>query len=134
MMLPAVGSADHAAMVTHDRHPGVKSALAWLAYSHLPDELQSLSAPIYTAAVELLERIPTDSPELTTALNALVEAKDWMVRAGIRSDYGRPGPVARPATVVDPPQALTPDAIVRTGGPHGVTTVDLPTFDGGPQE
>jgi hypothetical protein len=108
MMLPRIGSADHAAMVTHDRNPGVVTALAWLAFSHLPDELQSLSAPIYTAAVELLERIPTDSAELTTALNTLVEAKDWAVRAGIRNDYGRPGSVPRPATVVDPPFPAPP--------------------------
>lgn len=100
---PAVGTAEHALLVTHGRHPGVQTAMAWLAFSHLPGPLQPFSRPIYMAAMELLDRIPNDSAELTTALNKLVEAKDWTVRAGIRSDTGAPGPVPRPATVVDPP-------------------------------
>lgn len=100
---PPLGSADHATLITHGRHPGVVTAMAWLAFSHLPPVLQSLSRPIYVAAMELLERIPNDSAELTTGMNTLVGAKDWMVRAGIHSDQGRPGPVPRPATVVDPP-------------------------------
>jgi hypothetical protein len=102
---PAYGTADHAALVTYGRDPGVQTAMAWLAFSHLPDPLKSLCAPIYDAALELLRRIPADSAELTTMLNALVEAKDWSVRAGIRSDQGKPGPVPRPATVIDPPAA-----------------------------
>jgi hypothetical protein len=78
--------------------------MAWLAYSHLPEPLQRFSAPFYGAAVDLLSAVPTDSAELTTALNKLVEAKDWAVRAGIRHDNGRPGPVPRPQEVVDPPR------------------------------
>jgi hypothetical protein len=81
----------------------VQTALAWLAFSHLPDQLQSLSRPFFQAALELLVRVPNDSAELTTALNALVEAKDWAVRAGIRSDQGKPGSIPRPAQVVDLP-------------------------------
>jgi hypothetical protein len=100
---PAYGSGEHARLVTYGRHPDVQTALAWLAFSHLPDNLKSLSSVLYDAAVALLARIPADSAELTNALNRLVEAKDWMVRAGIRSDQGVPGPVPRPSTVVDPP-------------------------------
>lgn len=111
MMLPRPGTADHAALVTHDRHPGIQTALAWLAFSHLPEELQSVGEPLYGAAVELIERIPTDSAELTNALNTLVEAKDWFVRATIRNDHGRPGPIARPTEVVDPPEDLVETAI-----------------------
>ena len=111
--LPPLGSAAHAALITHDRHPNIQAAMAWLAFSHLPVGLQSLSRPIYVAAMEMLERILTDTPELTTALNTLVEAKDWTVRAGIRHDYGRPGPVARPTIVLDAPK---------------LETVDLPPF------
>jgi len=103
MKYAPTGSIAHSKMVSEGRHPGVQTAMAWLCYSHLRATLQSLSAPIYQAAVELIERIPNDSAELTTALNALVEAKDWMVRAGIRSDQGTPGPVPRLAEVVDPP-------------------------------
>jgi hypothetical protein len=98
-----VGTREHAESVTDGRHPGVQAALQWLAFSHLPKELAAFSAPFYATAVELLTEVQDDSPELTTALNSLVEAKDWAVRAGIRSKHGRPGPVARPGTVVNPP-------------------------------
>jgi hypothetical protein len=97
---PVYGTAEHAAAITKGSHPGVQTAMAWLAYSHLPPKLQRFAMPIYTAAAELIERIPNDSAELTTALNRLVEAKDWMVRAGIRSDQGKPGPVPRPTEAV----------------------------------
>lgn len=101
-----LGTIEHANAVTQRRHPGVQSALAWLCYSHLPPALQRYSGPFYQAAFELLIEIPDDSPELTTALNKLIEAKDSAVRAGIRSDQGKPGPVPRPNTVVDPPVFL----------------------------
>jgi hypothetical protein len=45
-----------------------------------------------------------DSAELTTALNTLVTAKDWAVRAGVLADQGVPGPVPRPSEIVDPPK------------------------------
>jgi len=98
------GTREHAERVAQDRHPGVRDALQWLTYSHLPEGLRRYSEPFYVAAVELVRAVLTDSPELTTALNKLVEAKDAGVRAGIRDATGRPGPVARPATVVDPPR------------------------------
>lgn len=99
----ALGTREHAERLTEGRHPGVQAALQWLAFSHLPEELQRFSRPFYQTAAELIIEIPVDSPELTTALNSLVEAKDWAVRAGIRAKHGRPGPVARPSTVVNPP-------------------------------
>ena len=98
-----LGTREHAEHLTDGRHPGVQAALQWLTFAHLPEELQRFSRPFYQTAVELVVEIETDSPELTTALNSLVEAKDWAVRAGIRSKYGRPGSVARPQIVVDPP-------------------------------
>lgn len=127
-MLPLIGSAEHAAMITHGRHPGVVSALAWLAFSHLPEELQSISEPIYLAAVAEIERIPTDTPELTSGLNYLVDAKDWMMRAGIRNDYGRPGPVARPDKVVDPPTDWAQTARDLTSGDPDKLAEHLPMF------
>lgn len=113
MTSPALGSAEHAAMITQGRDQRVVTALAWLAFSHLPKPLQDFSRPIYQTAVELIVRIPNDSDELATSLNTLVEAKDWAVRAGIRSDEGKPGPVPRPATVVDPPVGNYGPAQVR---------------------
>lgn len=97
------GTREHAERVTVGRHPGVQSALQWLTYSHLPQGLQVYSQPFYVAAVELVRTILTDSAELTTALNKLVEAKDSAVRAGIRDSTGRAGSVPRPQVVVDPP-------------------------------
>lgn len=98
------GSREHAALTTLGRHPGVQDAVQWLCFSHLPEQLQRFSRPFYEAAQTLIQEVHADSPELTTALNTLVAAKDHGVRAGIRSDYGAAGPVPRPATVVDPPR------------------------------
>lgn len=99
-----LGTAEHAARLTEGRHPGVVTAMAWLAFSHLPAALQAFSRPLYQTGAELITTIRTDTAELTTALNKLVEAKDWFVRAGIHDQQGVPGPVPRPATVVDPPR------------------------------
>jgi len=99
-----LGTAEHAARLTEGRHPGVVTAMAWLAFSHLPEPLRAFSRPLYQTGAELVTTIRSDSAELTTALNKLVEAKDWAVRAGIRDQQGKPGPVPRPATVVDPPR------------------------------
>lgn len=98
------GTPEHASLTTLGRHPGVQDAMQWLAFSHLPEALQRFPRPIYMAAQVLLAEIGKDTAELTTALNTLVTAKDHFMRAGIRSDHGRPGPVARPQEVVDPPQ------------------------------
>jgi hypothetical protein len=97
------GGREHAMEIGHGRHPGVQDALQWLTFSHLPPELRAFSAPFYAAACELVERVASDSPELTTALNLLIQAKDSAVRAGIKSRTGRAGSIPRPQTVVDPP-------------------------------
>ncbi len=98
-----LGTREHAENLTDGRHPGVKDALQWLTFSHLPASLQNYSRPFYQTAVELVIEVGTDSPELTTALNLLVQAKDAAVRAGIKHSTGRAGSVPRPATVVHPP-------------------------------
>jgi hypothetical protein len=97
------GTREHAQAATEGRHPGVRDGLQWLTYSHLPPPLRRYSAPFYDAAIELVQEISADSPELTTALNHLISAKDSAMRAGIRNDTGRAGSVPRPQTVVDPP-------------------------------
>jgi hypothetical protein len=103
-MTRTVGSAEHAAEMTQGRHPGVQSALQWLTFAHLPESLQRFSRPFYETAVILVITVKTDSPELTTALNKLIEAKDSAVRAGIRHDTGRAGSVPRPQAVTHPPK------------------------------
>jgi hypothetical protein len=102
-MIMNFGTAEHAAQVTEGRHPGIRDGLQWLTYAHLPESLQRFSAPFYAAAVALVETITTDSPELTTAVNGLMSAKDSAVRAGIKHDTGRAGPVPRPQQVAAPP-------------------------------
>lgn len=104
-----LGTREHAERLTQGRHPGVRDALQWLTYSHLPKALQRYSAPFYAAAVDLITEIGSDSPELTTALNKLIEAKDSAVRAGIKDSTGRAGSVPRPQTVVSPPTFGEPD-------------------------
>ena len=96
------GTREHADAWTKGRHPGVRDALQWLAFSHLPTALQNYSRPLYLAAVELVGSV-NDCPELITALNKLIEVKDWTVRAGIKTDTGRAGSVPRPVQVVNPP-------------------------------
>jgi hypothetical protein len=123
MMIPLFGTPEHAASVTEGRHPGIRDGLQWLTFSHLPVSLQQYSAPFYNAAVEMLEGNPADSPELTTALNKLIEAKDSAVRAGIRNDTGRAGSIPRPQAVTHPP-ALDPPGIsgtsrIGTNAGHG---------------
>jgi hypothetical protein len=110
------GTREHAMRITVGRHPGVCDALQWLTFSHLPKSLRPFSAPFYTAAVDLVRTVFTDSPELTTALNKLVEAKDSAVRAGIKDSIGRAGSVPRPQTVVDPPLGGILDRLTGTAG------------------
>jgi len=100
---PGVGTPEHAASVTEGRHPGVRDGLQWLTYAHLPPALRPFSAPFYVAAVALVQRVTTDSPELTTAINHLIAAKDSAVRAGIRHQTGRAGSIPRPQETVAPP-------------------------------
>lgn len=98
------GSPEFAYVVTEGRHPGVRDALQWLTFTHLPGQLQKFSEIFFTAALCVIQTITTDSPELTTSLNRIIEAKDSGVRAGIRHDTGRAGSVPRPQAVVDPPK------------------------------
>lgn len=100
----AFGSPEHAAALTEGRHPGVRDGMQWLTYAHLPPALKVYSSIFYSAAANLIAACPTDSPELTTAINRIIEAKDSALRAGIRNDTGRAGSVPRPQTVVDPPK------------------------------
>ncbi len=90
-----------------NRHPGVRDGVAWLAYDHLPVALQQYSKPFHEAALAILAVVAVDSPELTSAINLLLQAKDSAVRAGIRAATGRAGSVPRPQTVVNPPELST---------------------------
>jgi hypothetical protein len=112
-----VGTREHAEAVTHGRHPGTRDALQWLTFSHLPDPLKCFSRPFYELAVELIIEI-SDCPELTTALNKIIEAKDSGVRAGIKTVHGRAGSVPRPQEIVDPPATFENGPVDNRIGPN----------------
>lgn len=74
---------DHyVASITRDRHPGVRDLMRWFRYEHLTRSPRSTSAECERLAIEMIEELP-DSPELTTGLRKLLEAKDCFVRAAL---------------------------------------------------
>ena len=56
--------------------------LRFFDYRHLPEHLQTLSAPICDLAHEMDEKLE-DGPEKTAGLRKLLEAKDCFVRAAL---------------------------------------------------
>ncbi len=54
--------------------------LQFFAYAHLPEQLQSVSAPFGELANTLVRELPAN-PQRTAALDRLLEAKDAAVRA-----------------------------------------------------
>ena len=59
--------------------------LQFFHYSHLPPPLRAISHPFYEMALKLSEELPK-TPERTTALRKLLEAKDCAVRAALWKD------------------------------------------------
>lgn len=66
--------------------------LQFFVYDHLPDHLQSISAPFHGLAHRLAKELPAN-PERTMALRRLLEAKDCAVRARL---YREPPAEAAP--------------------------------------
>ena len=56
--------------------------LQFFAFEHLPERLQTVSAPFSVLAHELVANLPRN-PERTVALRKLLESKDCAVRARI---------------------------------------------------
>jgi hypothetical protein len=75
-----------------DRHPSTQQVAQWFSFDHLPPgDLQATSADCAALADKMIGSLP-DSPELTTGLRKLLEAKDCFVRAALALDpTGRPG-------------------------------------------
>lgn len=63
-----------------DRHPATVHLMGMFGYDHLPEHLRDLSRECADLASFMFHQIP-DSPELTTGLRKLLEAKDCFVRA-----------------------------------------------------
>ena len=61
-------------------HPAVAAKLRLFRFSHLPPHLQEISAPFYRLARKIADDAP-NQPEMTIALNKLMESKDAAVRA-----------------------------------------------------
>lgn len=59
----------------------------FFAYQHLPPELQTVSKPFHTLAMEIKDKLPPN-PERSVALRKLLEAKDAAVRAMIFRNEG----------------------------------------------
>jgi len=62
--------------------PYAARVLRWFEHAHLPEHLAAVSSRFAVLAEQLAADL-NDSPELTSALNALVVAKDAAVRAAI---------------------------------------------------
>lgn len=81
--------------ITRERHPSVHDIARWFAYAHLPEGLpRHVSASCANLAADMLEELP-DSPELTTGLRKLLEAKDCFVRAAVAASEAEHGEPAR---------------------------------------
>lgn len=63
------------------RHPATEAILQFFAFDHLPESLQSVSAP-FAGLAEMVADGPANA-ETTVALRKLLEAKDAAVRAAI---------------------------------------------------
>lgn len=64
------------------RHPSTQHMMRQFEWKHLPAGLQYYSRRIGEAAEWMVANLP-DSPELTTGLRKLLEAKDCFVRAAV---------------------------------------------------
>ena len=58
--------------------------LQWFGFDHLPEHLQTISAPFSVLAHHVAETLPRNA-ERTVALRKLLEAKDAAVRAALDS-------------------------------------------------
>lgn len=65
-----------------DRHFSTKQILQFFEFAHLPGHLKPISRKCAETAVDMVRSLP-DSPELTTGLRKLLEAKDCFVRANL---------------------------------------------------
>ena len=62
-----------------------ESILQFFAYEHLPEKLQTISAPFGQLAIRMVDMLP-QCPERTAMLRKLLEAKDAAVRSSLFQD------------------------------------------------
>ena len=68
--------------VNGTRHHSITQVARHFAYNHLRADLAVVSRVFAEAMVATVLQL-SDGPELTKALNALLEAKDWAVRQAL---------------------------------------------------
>jgi hypothetical protein len=73
---------DELAEVLDGRHPATREVAQFFTFEHLPGFLQIASKACHDLAIGMLLTTP-DSPELTTGLRKLLEAKDCFVRCQV---------------------------------------------------
>ncbi len=62
--------------------PEADHIMQYFEYDHLPEPLQSVSAPFCNLAKQVVDHLPRN-PERSVALRKLLEAKDAAVRAAM---------------------------------------------------
>lgn len=68
---------------TKEEHMPITPIIKFFAFSHLPEKLQEVSAPIGILAQKMDQDLP-DGPEKSAGLRKLLEAKDCFVRAALQ--------------------------------------------------
>jgi hypothetical protein len=63
-----------------DRHPSVQAVMRHFSYGHLPPPLREVSRRFHELAWDVVGAVP-DDPQLTLALQLLLQSKDAAVRA-----------------------------------------------------
>jgi hypothetical protein len=70
-----------------DRHPSVQEKMRWLIPNpNLPEHLRVIAEGFWEAGERLLAQVAVDGPQLSLALQHLIDAKDCAVRARIAAD------------------------------------------------
>ena len=77
-------------------HPAVARMLRNFDNSdhHLPPYLAGINSQCAALADDMVDRLPTDDPEMTMGLRKLLEAKDCFVRAAVEQQKRMSGQVA----------------------------------------
>ena len=82
MVQPASTSAADRELALSLRHTSTQQIMRHFAFAHLPHDLAIISSHCHDTAWLMLGAL-RDSPELTTGLRKLLEAKDCFVRAAL---------------------------------------------------
>jgi hypothetical protein len=80
--MPRLTGAVHAIANLENRHPATQEKARWFDYEHLPSDQRQVSVEFARMATTVIARL-MDGPQLTIALQHLIDAKDAAVRQSI---------------------------------------------------